>query len=132
MGNDIRIKRITLGLKRLQETIEEFSEDARIFLDFSDVNYADIWSPNVSDDYEKELIQVAASAVAAVTDSIMNNLPNCSLTEQEIQSRIFTKIQEERKRQDIKFSPMPRKLSPLVWLAVLFEELGEVAKEIER
>ena len=48
-----------------------------------------------------------------------------------ISNQIIQEVLKERDRQDAKFSPMPRKLNPYVWVAVLFEELGEVAQEIE-
>lgn len=131
--NEIKLVRILRGLTYIRELVEEFSEDAKSVLDHGEVDYTKVHHPNVSDEYEKELIQVAASAVAALTDSIMAKLPDCSsITESEVQSLIFEKIKEERLRQDRKFDQtMPRRLSPLIWIAVIFEELGEVAQEIE-
>ncbi|NJR24522.1 MAG: hypothetical protein HC786_21375 [Richelia sp. CSU_2_1] len=43
---------------------------------------------------------------------------------------IFEEIQLERKRQDGKFGSQPRSLKPVFYLAVLVEELGEVARAI--
>ena len=43
---------------------------------------------------------------------------------------ILEEIQCERLRQDLKFGSQPRSLKPTVYLAVLTEELGEVARSI--
>lgn len=39
-------------------------------------------------------------------------------------------IEDERLRQDERWGPMPRDLTPEEWLAILVEEVGEVAKAI--
>ncbi len=43
---------------------------------------------------------------------------------------IFDEIQEERNSQDAKFGKQPRSLKPSLYLAVLMEELGEVARAV--
>jgi len=43
---------------------------------------------------------------------------------------IFEEIKQERIRQDNKFGKQPRNLKPSLWLAVLTEEVGEVARAI--
>lgn len=43
---------------------------------------------------------------------------------------IYSEIQEERCNQDKRFGKQPRSLRPPVYLAVLTEELGEVARAI--
>ncbi|MGL5879494.1 MAG: hypothetical protein ACRC2V_17175 [Xenococcaceae cyanobacterium] len=43
---------------------------------------------------------------------------------------ILSEIKDERKRQDLKFGAQPRSLKPVVYLTVLTEELGEVARSI--
>lgn len=43
---------------------------------------------------------------------------------------ILKEIQSERLRQDLKFGVQPRSLKPALYLAVLAEELGEVARSI--
>lgn len=43
---------------------------------------------------------------------------------------ILEEVQGERLRQDLKFGAQPRSLKPTVYLAVLTEELGEVARSI--
>lgn len=43
---------------------------------------------------------------------------------------IFKKINEERDRQDAKWGPNPRNLPLGEWLAVLVEEVGEIAKSL--
>lgn len=46
------------------------------------------------------------------------------------QQSIIEEIKLERERQDNKFGTQPRNLMPTVYLAVLTEELGEVARSI--
>lgn len=82
------------------------------------------------DDYRKELIQIAASAVAAVIDYELLSLNNDRSVSQ-VTNEVWVDVLQERARQDNKFSPLPRGLDPLVWLAVLKEELCETAREIE-
>jgi NTP pyrophosphatase (non-canonical NTP hydrolase) len=41
---------------------------------------------------------------------------------------VFGRILERRGEQDIKWGPLPRNLPTRTWLAVLVEEVGEVAK----
>ena len=43
---------------------------------------------------------------------------------------IFSLINEERDKQDKKWGALPRNLSDLLWLAILTEEVGEVAQAI--
>jgi hypothetical protein len=43
-------------------------------------------------------------------------------------SRIYAKIDKERKRQDIKWGDQSH-LPPCVWTAILTEEVGEIAQE---
>lgn len=47
-----------------------------------------------------------------------------------IQQAIIQKILAERIRQDEMFGVMPRNLKPSLWLAVLIEEVGEVARTL--
>lgn len=48
---------------------------------------------------------------------------------QAYKDRAVELIQAERERQEEKF-PQDRDLNPMVWLTVLMEEVGEVAKEV--
>lgn len=48
----------------------------------------------------------------------------------EAQSLILQKILAERSRQDEKFGAIPRNNKPELWLTVLTEETGEVARAI--
>jgi NTP pyrophosphatase (non-canonical NTP hydrolase) len=43
---------------------------------------------------------------------------------------ILSEVEQERKRQDLKFGSQPQSLKPALYLAVLVEELGEVARSI--
>lgn len=51
-------------------------------------------------------------------------------TKNRTQAYILDKILEERVRQDGKFGQSPRGLHSSVWLTVIMEELGEVARSI--
>jgi NTP pyrophosphatase (non-canonical NTP hydrolase) len=44
---------------------------------------------------------------------------------------IYDDIQEERRKQDKKWGvPLERNIPPLMWIAILVEEVGEVAKAL--
>jgi NTP pyrophosphatase (non-canonical NTP hydrolase) len=43
---------------------------------------------------------------------------------------IISEIEQERKRQDLKFGTPPRSRKPALYLAVLMEEVGEIARSI--
>lgn len=76
----------------------------------------------------------------------MNQESNDSLTQEEInhkralmnqgidniptQNLILNSLTQERQRQDNKFGSSPRNLHSSVWILVLLEELGEVARAI--
>lgn len=80
--------------------------------------------------YQVELVQVAASAIAALTDYRMQN--NVRLSQFEIESQIVSEIIQERGRQDLKFSrTMPCCRDPRVYSLVLIEEVAETIEEIE-
>ncbi|MGB3203739.1 MAG: hypothetical protein WBB28_01985 [Crinalium sp.] len=78
--------------------------------------------------YETELVQVAASAIAALTDLHLTTRTGESKVK--LASEIEREIMMERIRQDDKHGLMPRRLDPLVWVAILVEEVAEVAEEI--
>lgn len=48
----------------------------------------------------------------------------------DIQLQTIKTILEERARQDTKFGLLPRNLDPMLWLTVLTEEVGEVARAV--
>lgn len=83
------------------------------------------------DNYETELIQVAAVAVAALTDIRMqrNNRLNVCDAKHEIIEEIMT----ERDRQDSLFgrNVYPINQDPVLWVLVLLAELREVTQEIK-
>jgi hypothetical protein len=74
----------------------------------------------VTPEYISELIQVAASALEALEDTGID------------QQDAIRMIRDERIMQTIKHGPIPRNHDPLVWLAVIAEELGEAAREVNR
>lgn len=47
-----------------------------------------------------------------------------------ILEEILEQVREERVRQDDKWGPVPRNLSPERWLAILAEEFGEFAHDV--
>jgi hypothetical protein len=77
--------------------------------------------------YKTEMVQVAASAIAALTDFLVasEGIKACAA-----ETIVFNLIIEERARQDEKFGET-KNLNPLVWIAVIQEELSEAASEIE-
>jgi hypothetical protein len=48
----------------------------------------------------------------------------------QVRALVIKKVIDERERQDKKFGAMPRNLKPSLWLAILTEETGEVARAI--
>lgn len=79
--------------------------------------------------YETELIQVAASAIAALTDRRMGM--DTRRTQTEVETEIFKQILKERRRQDELFGhSMPIAQDPCIWGAVLVEEVSEVFDEL--
>lgn len=116
----------SLNLVKLSEDLEMLGRDARTILQgLSDEEL--MYGRRVTSNYETELIQVAASAIAALVDH------RKSLTTQSVErvtDQILLEILNERDRQDEKFGQMPRGNDPLVWVAVILEELAEVSEEI--
>lgn len=127
-------QKIELNLRVLKEILKEELKTSREALDYTTVNYETINLSNVTNNYDKELVQVAASAIAALVDYQLNTIyKDVAKTEEDVDNvtNIVIKwVLQERKRQDAKFKPLPRNLDPLVWLAVIVEEIAEVAEEI--
>lgn len=123
-------------LDRLWCILKKDLNHVREILDYNDVDYEQIKLSTVTGDYEKELIQVAASALAALVDyRLVNTLRYDAYFDDErlaVATEVaLVDILNERKRQDTKFKPLPRNIDPFVWLAVIQEELCEVAQEVE-
>lgn len=113
-----------MSITELTESLSQLGKTARELLQSSDL---DLYvSRQTSKNYETELIQVAASAIAALMDLRLEK----GTSETDVQRTIELEIYQERARQDQKFGPMPRKLDPLVWVAILLEELAEVSEEV--
>lgn len=125
--------------QEVSQRIQALGAIARSLLEAGDLTCRSQTTPR----YEEELIQVAASAIAALVDARMqrqdlenqkkgfvNNLsPDIKLLIAE--SLVISDVRAERSRQDIKFNQvMPIRQDPLVWLLVLAEEMAEVAEEI--
>ncbi|HEY9299819.1 MAG TPA: hypothetical protein VIQ31_26350 [Phormidium sp.] len=85
------------------------------------------------DNYETELTQVAAVAIAAITDIRMQRNLDAgrSVSKDDVESDIIADIMTERDRQDIQFNrPIyPYNQDPAIWVLVLMAELREVAQE---
>jgi hypothetical protein len=110
----------TDSLKAIITDLKKLGERARSLLDSPDVI---LQSPRkTKTEYYRELIQVAASAIAALEDF--------SKLRPEY---IYQDISIERERQDLKFGiARDRDHDPLIWMAVILEELAETAQEIEQ
>jgi hypothetical protein len=74
----------------------------------------------ITPEYISELIQTAASSLAALEDTGID------------QQDAIRMVRDERIAQTIKHGAMPLNHDPLVWLAVIAEELGEAAEEVNR
>jgi hypothetical protein len=113
----------------LTNQLKELGSRFRYLLDTPTLElYGKRQIPN-AENYQKELIQLAAVAVAALTDFRMAQNPN--LSQKEAEKYILAQILLERCEQDKKFNrTFPAQLDPLIWVAVLHEELAEVAEEI--
>ena len=79
--------------------------------------------------YQKELIQIAAVAIAALqTDLFGDTNPNRVVSGFPVMEDIFTELRKERRRQEDKFGVQAR--SKEKWMVILMEEVGEAAKDI--
>lgn len=112
-----------LNVVELSEKLSELGQIARKLRESPDLDLH--CKRNTSINYEKELIQVAASAIAALTDLRLQR----GQSRGDIELQIEEEVSQERIRQDEKFG-MPQKLDPLVWIAILIEELAEVSEEV--
>ena len=82
--------------------------------------------------YQKELVQVAAVAVAALQTSLAGST-ELDAAGTAVHTKILDMIGDERRRQEAKFGTRLQTDvtgSPIFWFAVLGEEVGEVAREI--
>lgn len=113
-----------LSLVELSEQLSILGKSARRLLESPDLNLH--YKRKTSINYKTELIQVAASAIAALVDLRLQQ----GQLEVNVNLEIEQEIQQERMRQDQKFGAMPKKLDPLIWVAVLIEELAEVSEEV--
>lgn len=111
-------------LVELAMQLERLGQIARSILESPDLELHQ--RRRTSLNYETELIQVAASAIAALEDLRLQQ--NCS--KNLVYEQIEREIYQERLRQNEKFGAMPRRLDPLVWIAVMAEELAEVSEGV--
>ncbi len=116
-------------LESVIQRLKELGKQARYFLKDTELDKTKKRSLVNPDNYETELIQVAAVAVAALTDYRMQHSDRQKTL---IEQRIWQDILKERERQDKKFERrMPVGLDPCIWGLVLIEETAEVMAEVE-
>lgn len=108
----------------LSERLSVLGESARSLRESPSLNLH--YKRQTSTKYETELIQVAASAIAALVDLRLQQ----GQSEANVNLEIEREIQQERSRQDTKFGCQPQKLDPLIWIAILIEELAEASEEV--
>jgi hypothetical protein len=117
-------------LESIAAKLQELGQQARYILKHTELDLTRKRSLKNPQNYEVELVQVAAVAVAALTDFKMQQ--NSNRRQDDVESEIFGEIIVERDRQDTKFNRLlPIGLDPLIWGAVLTEEVAEVMAEVE-
>jgi hypothetical protein len=107
------------ALLMLMKELKSLGERSRSILEAPDVELTHQRTTRMN--YIPELIQVAASAIAAIQD--FTQLKD---------EYIFRDIVMERRRQEIKHGrTIGSNHDPLIWIAIILEELEEVLREIE-
>ena len=91
----------------------------------------------MTDDYRTELVQVAASCLAAAqvaeVDTTSLGTDNEGVRGRMSLERLLNEVRDERRRQELKWGTRSSETaSPAHWLAVIGEEVGEVAEEIRK
>lgn len=118
-----------MTLESLREQMLLLGETARHILRKTVLDKSRKRSFRDRENYRTELVQVAAVAVAAITDL---DMAGTGLSQILVEEQIWSEILDERDRQDKKFQrQLPIGLDPLIWGAVLVEEVAEVLKEVE-
>jgi hypothetical protein len=88
-------------------------------------------SNKMNDNYVKELIQVAAVALAAAQTFMYGNSSMESSEDQSRVSKLLSDVYAERESQEAKWGTRYELDSPPEhWLTIMGEEVGEVADEI--
>ena len=81
----------------------------------------------MADLYRKELIQVAAVAVAMIQDLDHGSTEMTVYSPRDLKTdAILDEVERERHKQEGKWGPQHH--DPSVWLAILMEEVGEAAQ----
>lgn len=118
-----------MTLENLRDSMSVLGANARYILKETPLELQKERTFRDIDNYRTELVQVAAVALAALTDLEMQRL---NLSQEVAEECLICDILIERKRQDQKFQrKLPIGLDPLLWQAVLIEEIAEVGEEIE-
>ncbi len=91
----------------------------------------------MTDNYRKELVQVAASCLAAAqvaeVDTTSLGTDNEGVSGRGSLERLLNEVRDERRRQELKWGTRSGETaSPGFWLTVAAEEIGEVAEEIRK
>ena len=88
-------------------------------------------SNKMNDNYVKELIQVAAVALAAAQTFMYGNSSMENVEDQSRVSKLLSDVYAERESQEAKWGTRDSLDSPPEhWLTIMGEEVGEVADEI--
>lgn len=93
----------------------------------NDPNEIDEGGPlvNVQPGWTSELIQVAAVAVAAVEDALFGAVGRSRDTIEYVLDLVFSERERQNRQWGIRHHRQP------LWLAILAEEVGEAAREVE-
>ncbi len=91
----------------------------------------------MTDDYRTELVQVAASCLAAAqvadVDTTSLGTDNEGVRGRMSLERLLNEVRDERRRQELKWGSRDSRVAPPdFWLEVIGEEIGEVAEEIAK
>lgn len=117
---------IDLGYGRLREILSLLDDEVRNKLSISRKAEHFYVARAITDSYEKELIQLSACGLHALADYYASTE---GYSPEEAHAKAIAESQAEMERQAAKFGAIPRYLDPMVWLAVIGEELAETAQE---
>lgn len=119
-----------MSLEALRDSMLVLGQKARHILKHTELDLSRKRTFRDKNNYRTELIQVAAVALAALTDL---DMAETGWHDQVcIEELLWAEILDERERQDTKFGrQLPIELDPEIWGAVLIEEVAEVLAEIE-
>lgn len=116
-------------LESVAEAMQELGKHARFLLKRAVLDRTRSRTFKNPANYQVELTQVAAVAIAARTNYLMKE---SGISQEAAERIIWNDVLAERRRQDEKFNhQMPIESDPLLWTTSLIEEVAEVIAEIE-